>query len=98
MPPRRSTKLDLDPALVRKARALARKAGKPAVDMARTHTTASVERAVLRLAGVSGADTDGIPWVNRLVDTVREDVGLGVGVALPVFDAMAREGIGDVTA
>ena len=52
------------------ARHLARRAGQPVVDLARTHTTVSVERAVLRLAGVTGADPDGIPWVNRLVDAV----------------------------
>jgi beta-lysine 5,6-aminomutase alpha subunit len=90
-------KLDLDPVLVRRARQLARRAGKPVVDLARSHTTVSVERAVLRLAGVSGADADGIPWVNRLVDAVVADVGLGHGVALPVFDALAREGVEDVT-
>ena len=56
--------------------------------LAQTHTTVSVERAVLRLAGVQGADPDGIPWVNRLVDAVREQVGLEHGVALPVWDAL----------
>jgi beta-lysine 5,6-aminomutase alpha subunit len=91
------SKLDLDPALVRRARTLARRAGKPVVDMARSHTTVSVERAVLRLAGVGGADPDGIPWVNRLVDAVVADVGLGHGVALPVAHAAAREGVSDWT-
>jgi beta-lysine 5,6-aminomutase alpha subunit len=57
----------------------------------------SVERATLRLAGVCGADPDGIPWVNRLVDAVAADVGLGHGVAVPVFDAMLRDGVDDVT-
>ena len=90
-------KLDLDPVLVKRARALARRAGKPVVDLARSHTTVSVERAVLRLAGVTGADPDGIPWVNRLVDAVAADVGLGHGVALPVFHAMRAEGVDDVT-
>ncbi|GAA0807212.1 lysine 5,6-aminomutase subunit alpha [Spirilliplanes yamanashiensis] len=90
-------KLGLDPAVVARARALAARAGQPVVDLARSHTTVSVERAVLRFAGVSGADPDGIPWVNRLVDAVVADVGLGHGVALPVFDALAREGLGDVT-
>jgi beta-lysine 5,6-aminomutase alpha subunit len=92
-----SGKLDLDPALVRRARQLARRAGQPVVDLARSHTTVSVERAVLRLAGVTGADADGIPWVNRLVDAVAADAGLGHGVALPVFHALAREGLDDVT-
>jgi beta-lysine 5,6-aminomutase alpha subunit len=90
-------KLNLDPKLVRRARALAERAGQPVVDLARSHTTVAVERAVLRLAGVTGADPDGIPWVNRLVDAVVGDVGLGHGVATPVWDAMAREGITDVT-
>ncbi len=90
-------KLDLDAAVVARARELAARAGQPVVDLARSHTTVSVERAVLRLAGVTGADPDGIPWVNRLVDAVRADVGLGHGVAVPVFHAMATAGIEDVT-
>jgi len=86
----RINKLDLDPVTVRKARSLARKAGRPIVNLARQHTTVSVERAVLRLAGLTGADADGIPWVNRLADTVRADVGLEHGLALPVWDALLR--------
>jgi beta-lysine 5,6-aminomutase alpha subunit len=89
-------KLGLDPATVRKARALARRAGRPVVKIAKTHTTVSVERAVLRLAGIQGADVEGIPWVNRLVEAVRADVGLEHGVALPVWHAMARDGYSDL--
>ncbi len=88
-----TTKLDLDPGMVQRARALAQRAGQPVVDLARSHTTVAVERAVLRLAGITGADPDGIPWVNRLVDAVASDVGLGHGVALPVWHALAREGL-----
>jgi beta-lysine 5,6-aminomutase alpha subunit len=90
-------KLGLDPAVVARARLLAARAGQPVVDIARSHTTVSVERAVLRLAGVAGADSDGIPWVNRLADAVRAEVGLGHGVAVPVFHALAAEGLDDVT-
>jgi beta-lysine 5,6-aminomutase alpha subunit len=94
---RHPRKLALDPAVVRRARTLARQAGRPIVALARTHTTVSVERAVLRLAGVSGADPDGIPWVNRLVDAVRSEVGLQHGVALPVWDALVTGGHSDLT-
>jgi beta-lysine 5,6-aminomutase alpha subunit len=87
---RAEKKLHLDPATVRKARTLARRAGRPIVDLAKQHTTVSVERATLRLAGLTGADADGIPWVNRLLDAVRGDVGLEHGVALPVWDALVR--------
>jgi beta-lysine 5,6-aminomutase alpha subunit len=85
-------KLGLDPATVARARELARRAGEPVTRLARTHTTTSIERAVLRLAGLDGADDDGMPWVNRLTEAVRDTAGLEHGVALPVWDAMATGG------
>src|SRR5690242_19520489 len=85
--------LSLDPAMVREARELAAVAGRPIVEMARTHTTVSVERAVLRLGGLDGADPDdGMPWVNHLVDAVAESCGLQHGVALPAWDALVTGG------
>src|SRR3954466_14417759 len=81
-------RLKLDPRTVRKARRLAERATAPVIELARTSTTTSVERAVLRLAGLAGADAEGIPWVNRLVDAVAGDVGLEHGVALPVWHAL----------
>lgn len=88
-PPRRPT-VPLDPATVRAARRLARRAGRPIVRLAQQHTTVSVERATLRLAGLDGADAEGTPWANRLLDAVRGDVGLAHGVSLPAFDALRR--------
>jgi len=88
--PLRRGKLDLDPVTVRTARDLARRVGQPVVDLAQRHTTVSVERATLRLAGLEGADPDGTPWVNRLLDACRGDVGLEHGIALPVWDALLR--------
>ncbi len=91
-------KLGLDPAVVHEARRLAELAGRPVVEMARTHTTVSVERAVLRLAGMEGADGDGMPWVNRLTDAVREQTGLSHGVALPAWDALRSGSYPDLRA
>src|SRR3954454_11105752 len=88
--------LTLDPAVVGHARALAERAAEPVVTLARTRTTVSVERATLRLAGLSGADSERVPWVNHLVDAVRGGVGLEHGVALPVWDALARDEAGDL--
>ena len=82
--------LHLDATTVRRARTLSRRAGKPVVDLAKSHTTVSVERATLRLAGLSGADHDNVPWVNHLVDAVRGSVGLDQGVTTPVWDALRR--------
>lgn len=86
------SKLSLDPQLVDRARRLAARAAEPVVELARTHTTTSVERATLRLAGVTGADADGTPWVNHLVEAVRAQLGLAGGVVLPLFDALERTG------
>ncbi|WP_286955907.1 MULTISPECIES: lysine 5,6-aminomutase subunit alpha [Arsenicicoccus] len=82
--------LDLDPQVVRRARSLARRAGRPVVRLAQEHTTVSVERATLRLAGLAGADHERVPWVNHLVQGVRDQVGLEAGVSTPVHDALAR--------
>ena len=85
-----TSRLGIEATDVRRARTLASEVGQPIVDLARQHTTVSVERATLRLAGLAGADPDGTPWVNRLADVVRADTGLEHGVALPVWDAMVR--------
>lgn len=89
-----SDKLGLDPATTRRARELAARIGEPIVATAREHTTVSVERATLRLAGLSGADPDGTPWVNRLAEAVLADTapdgGLSLGLSLPVWDALVR--------
>ena len=39
-----------------------------------------------------------MPWVNRLVDAVRETTGLEHGVALPAWDALATGGYPDLAA
>ena len=92
IPIQRRPIIHLDKRLVRRARSLALLAAAPVISLAKARTTVSVERAVLRLAGLSGADPttgDGdIPWVNRVVDAVRDQVGLEHGVALPVWHAM----------
>ncbi len=89
-------RLGLDAAAVAEARKLAGEAGRPIVDLARTHSTVSVERAVLRLAGLDGADDEGMPLVNRLADAVRGSAGLEHGIALPAWDAMVTGGYPDL--
>lgn len=91
------TKLVLDKTHVRRARTLSRRVGRPIVQLAQQHTTVSVERATLRLAGITGADPDGVPWVNCLLDAVVADVGLEHGASLPVWDALVRGEAEDLT-
>jgi beta-lysine 5,6-aminomutase alpha subunit len=91
-----TSKLNLDQGAVLLARELARRAGEPVTQLALTHTTVSIERAVLRLGGLDGADPGGMPWANRLTDAVRASVGLEHGVALPVWDALHAGGHRDL--
>ena len=93
-----TSKLNLDQGAVLLARELARRAGEPVTQLALTHTTVSIERAVLRLGGLDGADSAGMPWANRLTDAVRALVGLEHGVALPVWDALHAGGYPDLHA
>ncbi len=94
----RTPKLTIDPRVVAEARQLASQAGQPIVEMALSHTTVSIERAVLRLAGLAGADAEGMPLANRVVDAVRAQAGLEHGVALPVWDAALTGGYPDLAA
>jgi beta-lysine 5,6-aminomutase alpha subunit len=93
--------LGLDPRVVANARRLAAAATEPVIGLARAHTTVAVERATLRLAGITGADSGhragDVPWVNRVVDTVREHCGLEHGAALPVFHALAQHNLATLT-
>ncbi|HEX2130938.1 MAG TPA: lysine 5,6-aminomutase subunit alpha [Actinophytocola sp.] len=93
--------LGLDPEVVATARRLAARAAEPVVAIAKAHTTVAVERATLRLAGITGADTGhragDVPWVNRVVDTVRDQCGLEHGVVLPAFHALREHDLGSLT-
>jgi beta-lysine 5,6-aminomutase alpha subunit len=91
-----TSKLNLDQGAVLLARELARRAGEPVTQLALTHTTVSIERAVLRLGGLDGADPGGMPWVNRLTDAVRDSIGLEHGVALPAWAALRAGGYPDL--
>ena len=89
-------KLDLDEALVAEARDLAGRICRPVEEMIEGHTTVAIERAVLRLCGLDGAVGEGVdarPFPNLVVESVRDQVGLGRGVAVPVFELMLRQGL-----
>ncbi len=93
------SRLGLDPPTVARARELAASAAAPVVALARERTTVSVERATLRLAGLTGADDTGsedtaVPWVNRVVDSIAAHCGLQDGACLPAFHALAEHDVG----
>ena len=55
-----------------------------------THTTVGVERTVARAYGVVGADSEGTPLVNKLVDRLHSAAHTGRGVAYFLQEPVER--------
>jgi beta-lysine 5,6-aminomutase alpha subunit len=64
-------KLGLSKSDVAAARSLATEIVAPVLDFIDGHTTVTVERATLRIAGADGADPDGVPVPNLVVDQLK---------------------------
>ncbi|MDQ4057886.1 MAG: lysine 5,6-aminomutase subunit alpha [Actinomycetota bacterium] len=88
-------RLRIDKASVAECRSLAAEISKPIEELARTHTTVSIERACLRFVGVDGVEGTGaeaIPLPNRVVEVTRKAIGLERGVLIPFFHAVEEGG------
>ncbi|PKN56229.1 MAG: D-lysine 5,6-aminomutase subunit alpha [Deltaproteobacteria bacterium HGW-Deltaproteobacteria-14] len=72
-----SSKLWLDQDKVARARVLAREIVRPVQAFIAEHTTTTVERATLRLLGADGANADGVPVANLVVDALGERAAHG---------------------
>ena len=91
-------KLALDHESIAECRSLAEEIAAPILNLARTHSTVSIERASLRLVGVDAAVGEGeaaVPIPNLVVDAVARSVGLERGVLLPFFHVV-ESGCGDI--
>jgi beta-lysine 5,6-aminomutase alpha subunit len=90
-------RLRVDPESIAECRALAREITRPVEDLARSHTTVSIERACLRLCGVDGVlgeGTEAVPIPNAVVDAIGASAGLEGGAMLPFFGAVESSGLG----
>src|SRR5262252_536237 len=71
----------VDPAAVHACRASAADIADDVQRFIDRHTTVGVERTVARAYGVVGADAEGTPLANKLVDRLHEQGLVGRGVA-----------------
>jgi len=86
-------KLDLDDGEVQACRKAATVIAE-GVEAATTGlTTVSVERTLLRILGLNGADENGVPLANRLVDLVHAQGKLGRGIGFWVANALLQTGL-----
>ena len=87
-------KLGLSAKEIADARSLARGIVAPVLDFIDGHTTVTVERATLRIAGADGADPDGVPVPNLVVDQLKAAEGsrLEGGALVWYVNALLRTG------
>ncbi len=87
-------KLHLSAERVAYARRLAEKIAEPVARFIDGHSSMTVERATLRLAGADGANPDGVPVPNLVVDQVRaaDPSFLEDGVLLRYVNALVKSG------
>jgi len=88
-----TSKLQLDDGIIQRCRDAAGTIAGDVMDFARDRTTTSIERAVLRLLGVEGADSEGTPLVNLVVEAAQADGLLQSGIAMPFGMAMKASGL-----
>ncbi|MGI5853716.1 MAG: lysine 5,6-aminomutase subunit alpha [Bacillota bacterium] len=85
-------KLDLDQALIARARAAASSIADGVMAEIKPCTTVAVERSILRLLGVDGVDVDGVPLPNVVVERMVEDGLINLGAARVMARAIAATG------
>lgn len=81
-------KLTLDEKRIAHGRELAAKIAEQIQEHIDTHSTVTVERAVLRLLGIDGVDQAGVPLVNGVVEQLQKAGALGKGAIYWVANAM----------
>jgi len=87
-----SNKLNLPADRVAYARELAGRITAPVQGFIDGHSSVTVERASLRLAGADGADADGIPVPNLVVDRINAAGALEDGAVIRYVNALLRSG------
>lgn len=81
-------KLDLDLKKIAECRRLAGLIADDVQKFINRHTTVTIERTVIRLLGVDGVDAFGVPLCNLMVDEVKSQGNLSLGVSRYVASAL----------
>jgi beta-lysine 5,6-aminomutase alpha subunit len=89
----KKSKLNLDWALVDKARFSAKKIAADVQQFINDHTTVTVERTIARLYGIDGVDSEGMPLPNVLIDEIRHKADIKKGVAHYIAKASLETGM-----
>lgn len=88
-----TSKLNLNWNLVDEARASTKKIAADAQVFIDAHSTVTVERTICRLLGIDGVDEFDVPLPNVVVDFIKENGNLSLGVAKYLGNAMLETGL-----
>ena len=84
-------KLNLDEQLITRARKAAHQIVSSFEWLFEGYSSVTIERAVIRLMGIDGADADGEPYPNIIVDALKKESALGRGTAWWIANAMVYQ-------
>lgn len=82
------SKLNLNQEVIQRARSAANSIANEVQQFIDHHTTVSVERTIARLMGIDGVDDSDTPLPNVVVDHIKENGGLGQGIAYWLGNAL----------
>lgn len=88
-----NSKLNLNWNLVDEARESAKKIAADAQVFVDAHSTVTVERTICRLLGIDGIDEFEVPLPNVVVDFIKENGNISLGVAKYLGNAMLETGL-----
>lgn len=86
------SKLNLDFSLVEQARQSAKEIANKTQSFIEKHTSVTIERACARLLGIDGVDSFDVPLPNVLVENIRKNNGLALGLSIYVGNAVIQTG------
>ncbi|MBU1106564.1 MAG: lysine 5,6-aminomutase subunit alpha [Candidatus Riflebacteria bacterium] len=86
------SKLNLDSVAVEKARQAARAIAEDTQRFILQHTSVTIERTCARLLGIDGVDSYGVPLPNLIVDNIKNNNGLSLGLSAYLGNAMIQTG------
>lgn len=85
-------KLNLNPNTISECRKIANEIALDVQKFINKHSTVSVERTVLRLLGIDGVDSFGVPLPNKIVDDVLQNGNIEKGVSYYIAAALKHTG------
>lgn len=86
------SKLNLNFAIVEKARQSAKEIAENTQKFIEKHTSVTIERTCARLLGIDGVDSCGVPLPNLIVDSLRQNNALSLGLCAYLGNAIIQTG------